>query len=234
MKLPLLISNPHAGLVVPPEVKGYCVLTDGDVAADGDEGAAEIFDLRPAVAAYRTTDIARAIVDLNRTEDDRSPDGVVKTHTCWNVPVYRDFPPEGVVEMLLERYYRPYHASLARSARFHVRLGVDCHTMAAVGPPIGPSAGQARPLLCLSNADETCPQSRIQSLAGCFEEAFGAEVSINAPFKGGFIIRRHCGTLPWVQLELSRAPFATNDEKRRRVLAALTAWCQRHLPDGDA
>ncbi len=34
----------------------------------------------------------RAVVDLNRAPDDtapENPDGVVKSHTCWNVPVYK-------------------------------------------------------------------------------------------------------------------------------------------------
>jgi formiminoglutamase len=223
--LPLLVSVPHAGLVVPPEATPYCILSPEDIAKDGDEGAAETFDLADHVAEYVTTDIARAIVDLNRARDDRRPDGVVKTHTCWNVPVYRPFPPDDVIESLLTSYYHPYHVRLTEAARSEVRLGVDCHTMAAVGPPIGPGAGVERPWTCLSNADGTCPDEWIRSLATCFEQAFEHPASINHPFKGGYITRTHAAEMPWVQLELSRAPFMSNAEKRARVIEALRRWC---------
>ena len=226
MKLPLLISVPHSGLTVPPEVEPYCKLNRQQIIEDGDEGAAEIYHgLRDHVAVFVTTAVARAIVDMNRAENDRRPDGVVKTHTCWNVPVYREFPPPDVVEMLLDRHYRPYHALLRELAKLGVRLGVDCHTAAAKGPPIGPGPGVERPWICLSNGDGTCPEDWIESLADCFARAFGCDVAVNDPFEGGYIIRSHASELSWVQLELSRAPFMPKQEKHERVLAALRDWC---------
>ena len=80
MTLPFLVSVPHAGLSVPPEVEGLCILEEQDIIEDGDEGAAEIYyPLKDQVTAFVFTDIARAIVDMNRREDDRTKDGVVKT-----------------------------------------------------------------------------------------------------------------------------------------------------------
>lgn len=229
MKLPLLISVPHAGLSVPPEAEPYCVLTEQEIIEDGDEGAAEIYAIADDVAAFVTTDIARAIVDLNRREDDRTRDGVVKTHTCWDVPVYREPLPDAVVEHLLARYYRPYHARLRELACSGVRLGIDCHTMAAVGPPVGPDVGAERPWICLSNADGTCPADWLAALADALAESFGRTPSINEPFRGGHITRSHAADMPWVQLELSRAPFMSLADKRDRVLTALRRWCEQPL-----
>jgi formiminoglutamase len=230
MKLPLLASVPHTGLRIPEEAEPYCILTPQQIAEDGDVGAAEVYALEPELEAYISTEIARAVVDLNRAEDDRRPDGVVKTHTCWNVPVYREFPPEDMVKRLLDRYYRPYHARLRELAETGVKLGVDLHTMAASGPPVGPDPGVERPWVCLSNADgTTCPQEWIESLKNCFEGVFGPNVRINDPFKGGFITRSHAAELPWLQLELSRGPFMSNAEKRRAVLHGLTRWCRQAL-----
>jgi N-formylglutamate deformylase len=228
VKLPLLLSVPHAGLRVPAEVERYCALTPREIAADGDEGAAEIYALESQVAAFQTSGVARAIVDLNRAPGDRRPDGVVKTHTCWNVPVYREFPPEEVVEALLDRYYRPYQQGLTRLAGGEAMLGVDCHTMLAKGPPIGPGPGIERPWVCLSNGEGTCPQPWIESLRQCFEELFEGPVTINDPFGGGYITRTHAAEMPWVQLELSRGPFLDLAAKRQRVLTALTNWCVRN------
>lgn len=227
MPLPLLLSVPHAGLRVPPEAAAMCVLTPEEIEADGDVGAREIYDLSEEVVAFATTEIARAIVDLNRPVDDRRKDGVVKTHTCWDVPVYREPLREDVVTALLDRYHAPYHGrlrELARSGR--AVLGVDCHTMAALGPPVGPDPGRKRPFVCLSHANGTCPDPWIEALAGRFREVFGESVRIDDPFTGGYITRTHAAELPFVQLELSREPFMTNAEKRAGVLYALGAWCR--------
>jgi N-formylglutamate amidohydrolase len=96
-----------------------------------------------------------------------------------------------------------------------------------VGPPIGPGAAVERPWICLSNADRTCPADWLRSLAACLEDAFKHPVSVNEPFKGGFIIQSHARELPWVQLELSRAPFLPDSAKRARVLGALREWTAR-------
>jgi N-formylglutamate amidohydrolase len=225
MKLPLLLSVPHAGLRVPPEVEALCALTPEQIIADGDEGAAEVYDLESEVVAFVTTDVARAIVDMNRAEDDRRADGVVKTHTCWNVPVYREFPPERTIQALLAAYHRPYHRRLSELATEKVLLGIDCHTMVAQGPPIGPDPGRQRPHVCISDADGTCRAEWIESLKRSFERFFGSQVAVNDPFKGGHLIRSHGRECPWIQLELSRAPFITNSEKRACLMNALLEWC---------
>lgn len=226
MTLPLLISNPHAGLEIPPELMELNILTPQEISEDGDEGARAIYSIEDEVDIFVTTEIARAFVDLNRAVDDRRADGIVKTHTCWQVPVYREPLPEALVTKLLDNYYHPYHAKLTESAS-QVIMGIDCHTMAAKGPPIGPDPGVERPHLCLSNGEgTTCPEEWLRSLAQCLETTFETSVSLNDPFKGGFITRSHADELPWVQLELSRAPFYSESEKRERLIDALGRWCE--------
>lgn len=236
-RLPLLLSVPHAGLEVPAEAEPYCILSPDDIEADGDVGAAEIYALEAHAAAFLTTRVARAIIDQNRAEDDRRPDGVVKTVTSWEVPVYDPFPPEEVVETLLARYHRPYHEGLRTlAARPDVLLGIDCHTMAAEGPPIGPDPGVPRPAVCLSDGDGTCPRDWIEGLAACFREEFAArpelDVTLNRPFTGGYVIRSHSQELPWIQLELSRGPFLSPEGKREAVLSTLERFCARFLAAG--
>ncbi len=222
MTLPFLISVPHGGLWVPPEVEDLCILTPEQVAKDGDEGAAKIYAFADQVAAHVTAKVARAIVDPNRAPNDFSKDGVIKTHTCWNKPIYRRALPPETRRTLLERYWRPYHAELSRRADHGVILGVDCHTMAAQAPPVSPDSGAQRPPLCLSNGDgTTCPPKVFAQVAQAFEKAFAFPVSRNTPFRGGYIIHAHAHEVPWVQLELSRAPFASPSEKRAAILAAL-------------
>ncbi len=230
MKRPILISVPHAGLRVPNEVQSLCILTEQEVIDDGDVGAAQIyFSLREEVGAFVTTDVARAIVDINRAEDDRRKDGIVKTHTCWDVPIYREPLSDELVEQLIDRYHRPYHrrlSELGRSGSF--RFAVDCHTMAAKGPPVGPDPGVERPLICLGNGrGVTCPDAEMERMAKCLDEAFGAPIAMNEPFAGGYNVRAHHEDLPWIQLEMSRTPEFSNEEKSKRVTAALLKWAEQ-------
>lgn len=224
MTLPFLLSVPHAGLTVPGEIEDICILKQEDIIEDGDEGAAEIYlPLEKNVSALVTTDIARAFIDMNRGENDKRKDGIIKTHTCWDVPIYSEPPSEDRLLSLIKKYYRPYHSRLSNLA-VDVKLGVDCHTMAEVGPPVGPDSGNKRPHICISNAETTCPQEWMETLAECLELSFSTKVSINNPFKGGYIIRFHSQELPWVQIELSRSDFLSSDEKKERLLDALLRW----------
>jgi formiminoglutamase len=226
MTLPILLSVPHAGLQVPPEIDDLNLLSPEQIAEDGDEGAGQLYALEREVRAFVTTEIARAFVDMNRSPDDRRRDGVVKTHTCWNVQIDSEPLPEGTANALIERYYGPYHERLSSLATAGVKVGLDCHTMAAVGPPVGLDPGVERPSICVSNGDGTCPRDWLGDLAMCLGRAFGKEVSINHPFTGGYIVRHHASELPWIQIEFSRAPFLALFEKRARLLQALSYWCE--------
>ncbi|MCY4663145.1 MAG: N-formylglutamate amidohydrolase [Acidimicrobiaceae bacterium] len=227
--LPLLVSVPHAGLWIPPEVEPICALTPEEVATDGDGGAAEIYAFEAEVGAFVTTGVARAIVDMNRSRGNRKADGVVKTHTSYNVEVWKRPLSGAEIEGLLDAYHAPYHQRLTELGRSgEWALGVDCHTMAAVGPPLGPDPGTDRPWVCLSNDDGTCPQEWIDSLRRCFQEQLEGPVTINDPFGGGYITRFHAAEMPWVQIELSRAPYMSDEDKRQVVLTALQRWTQRH------
>ena len=135
-----------------------------------------------------------------------------------------------MTQTLINQYHVPYHKELSNFSKKSLVLGVDCHTMADVGPPVGPDQGKKRPLICLSNAEETCPKDWIHELQTAFVDAFGkkGEIKINDPFKGGYITRHHSAELPWVQLEFSRTNLLSNYEKRAGVIKALAAWCSKH------
>lgn len=225
-KLPILISVPHGGDQIPVELVLRTNLTQKDIFEDGDALTPEIFNLKNNVAAYIDTSIARAFIDLNRAPTDRppaNPDGVVKTVTTMNLPVYKtaDFPDNNLIEKLLQKYYNPFHRQVDELQNTHeIILLLDCHSMLAKSPPISKNPGQERPLICLSNCGNksgnqvqknrsiTCSPEWMRFLKECFCQTFQFkedDVKINHPFQGGYIIQSHYnGTVPWVQVEINR------------------------------
>lgn len=216
--LPILVSIPHGGTKTPPELHSMTCITAEALFDDSDAFTREIYAVDAEVERIEKAEVARAFIDLNRAADDRppaNPDGVVKTATCYNEPIYKSGgqPSAELTERLLASYYVPYHARLQEAALHpNLRLALDCHSMAATAPAVAPDSGGRRPLFCLSNDDgRTCPEPLIKRLASALVEAFdiaAREVTLNDPFKGGYITRSHGGgRLPWVQVEMNRSLY---------------------------
>jgi N-formylglutamate deformylase len=225
-KLPILISVPHGGDEIPPELAGKVALTKKEIFEDGDALTRQIYSLKHEVLAYLDTPIARAFVDLNRSPELRPPqfpDGVVKTETANKIPIYnsRQYPDDHLIKRLLKNYYFPYHDVLeALQTNKNIVVALDCHSMMAEAPAISLKPGEKRPLICLSNRGDqkgypkdegapiTCPPETIQLLAKCFRKVFAdmdGQVKINDPFSGGYIVQAHGkGIIPWIQVEINR------------------------------
>ncbi|KPK72642.1 hypothetical protein AMJ87_04225 [candidate division WOR_3 bacterium SM23_60] len=229
---PFLISIPHGGDGIPPEVADNVNITQEDVFYDGDTLAQDLYDFKDRVAALVAMPIARAILDVNRAPDDQppdNPDGVIKTVTLQGKPVYKEgfFPGNDVVHTLLKNYYFPYHekiTALLKSSQ--IRLAFDCHAMLECAPSIDTNPGQARPLVCLSNGGDergapakkkssiTCHREWIQALAESFKHVFTTKgnVTVNNPFTGGYTSWYHyrASGVPWIQIELNRKLYLTD------------------------
>lgn len=234
MRLPIAVSVPHAGLSVPDWLAPKYALSREQTIADGDVHAFEIYDLEGAVARFARTDVARAVLDMNRSSHDLDrADGVVKTHSCWQEPVWREPLCSLEVHRLLDEFHRPYHRELTSWAG-QVEIGIDCHTMSDVGPPIGPDSGSRRPLVCLGDANgSSCPRSWSDAMLACLRRHFGDDVQRNEPFAGGFITRAHGTEMPWLQIELSRTDEVSVEDKRRGIEGALRDWCRLDLAPED-
>ncbi|MDN7023412.1 N-formylglutamate amidohydrolase [Methanoculleus sp. FWC-SCC1] len=225
LQYPFLLSIPHSGEVIPPEVQDRVAITRRDILYTGDPLTRRIYGFEGRVAACIATDIARVIVDMNRAPyyaPFMNPDGIVKRVTSEGVPVYREglYPDRNLILTLLKRYYYPYHQSLdAALDAGGVRLAFDCHSMLPYPPPLSTEPPGPRPLFCLSNGGDekgrptrhgtvTCPPELLAALADAFRDAFGGEgeIALNKPFRGGFISQAHYRhrRIPWVQIEMNR------------------------------
>ena len=237
MKAPILVSIPHGGWKVADEIKDIWALSKKDAFHDGDPFTSQIYDFSDRVEFQIVMEYYRAVIDLNRQPDDiapQNPDGVIKSHTCWNVPVYKqNFLPDKVLKkILLDKYYFPYHQHMEEQIKNRdIKLAVDCHSMAAKSPPIEADAGAVRPLFCLGNlGDEngeiesifnrvTCDPELIRFMADEFRIVFQHEdleveppaiATMNVPFNGGNITRLYGGRgVPFIQIEMSRALYLT-------------------------
>jgi N-formylglutamate deformylase len=234
MRLPVLITVPHGGTDLPPEASA-CLLTPHQIALDGDTWARRLYDLQDEVLGFKDTTVPRAVIDLNRAPNDlppANPDGVVKAVAVDGTRVWPEpaGPRPELTRTLLERYHTPWHEAVAAvSSVPGLALGLDCHTMLAIGRRGHPLAGKPRPLVCLSNGGDARGLKSDRSLTASTELALSflenlaltfrnedveidmAEppVRLNDPFRGGYVSRRHSsqGPLPWLQLELSRALY---------------------------
>jgi formiminoglutamase len=250
-RLPILVSIPHGGWQAAPEIDDIWALSERDAFHDGDPFTARIYDFEDRVEVQLVMEYYRAVIDLNRREDDiapKNPDGVIKSYTCYNVEVYKPgcLPGPDLQQVLLHRYYRPYHSDLNKVLqRRDLKLGVDCHSMAAVSPPIEKDAGTSRPLICLGNLGDseglpcepfrriTAPPELVLFMRDEFRKVFAHEdvdlevpdvATANVPFSGGYITQRiGGGPMPFVQIEMSRALYLSKphfDEETLEIEAS--------------
>lgn len=179
---PVVLSIPHGGTSVPVELQGRVSLDRHGIHDDSDPFVREIYDLGNRVAEVISTDIARAFVDLNRAPDDlppANPDGLVKSLTCAGQPIYTPGKEldARLIACLIDTYHTPYHDRLERAVQKPgLVLGIDCHSMLPVGPPIGPDTGRPRPMICVGNVrGRACPMELAERFAACLRSAFCLE-----------------------------------------------------------
>lgn len=233
--LPVIISVPHGGTEVPEEARPHCRLDMQAILKDGDTWSRELYALREPVAGFIASDIARAIIDMNRAPGDLppgNPDGIVKTVTVEKVQVWdnQGGPPDTLAAHLVRTYHGSYHRKLQEfSDNSGALFGIDCHTMLPFEPGKEPGEDTRRPLICISNrggfgAEEkgeplTAPADLVLALRDALRKEFihesveftmgGEPVGVNNPFRGGYIIRTHgwASSIPWVQFEINRALY---------------------------
>jgi N-formylglutamate deformylase len=236
-RYPFLVSVPHGGVSVPPEVRGRILLSEKELRYYCDPATREIFNFRRRVAVFIDTPVSRMAVDLNRPPlplPPKDPDGIIKVRTIDGKEVYREgqFPDMDLVHRLLLTYYFPFHQRVDELIDCHdVKVAFDCHSMLPFGSCGQSDAGKPRPLICLGNNGDrhgrarkgsvaTCPEAWIGALAEAFQDEFSLsrEVAINNPFSGGFISNAHFWRkgVPWVQVEVNRSLYEDSESPGTR------------------
>src|SRR5215510_11795357 len=148
---PLLVSMPHIGTHVPPEIAGR--MTNAALTLpDTDWNVDRLYDfLGELGAASIQATHSRYVIDLNRAPDGQALyPGASNTELCPTTqfdetPIYRpgEAPDETDIAARLDRYWRPYHERLARElsavkARHGFALLFDAHSIRSVVPRFFP------------------------------------------------------------------------------------------------
>lgn len=232
--LPIVQSIPHAGLETPPEVADNLAIDEVTIYNECDLWNNQLFDftqldptdLPPTgyaanTLARVTMPMARVLIDANRPPDSlNDPDGAVKTRTSYGDDIYRDPIDPGTQEMLVERYWHPFHQQIDDALRYRVgqtKLFLDCHNMAQHGPSAYADPDAPRPFICIANNGDTqgeavadqgalsAPAWLARRAVEIAEELF-AELALlepgptrppvallNQPFVGGYVLRHYSG-----------------------------------------
>lgn len=224
--LPLLISVPHAGKLVPDELQPKLTqiarsLPDTDWYVDQLYGFAEQMGASIIRATY-----SRYVVDLNRSPESASlyPNAptsrVCPTHTFAGEALYREGtqPDDAEIADRLERYWHPYHQCIAEEI-WRIRsdhgsaLLWDAHSIASRMPTL--FEGELPAFNFGTRDDSSCPRAIGEALLRTIQSDGRYSAVLNGRFKGGYITDaygRPADRVFAVQLELAQRTYM--DESR--------------------
>jgi N-formylglutamate deformylase len=251
-RTPLLVSIPHGGTYLPPELVPR--LTEAALALpDTDWHVPRLYDFATGLGAgVLCATHSRYVVDLNRPPDGQplypgaSNTELVPLSLFDNRPIYRPGAAPGAAEVQdrLQRYWRPYHARLeaelaALRDRFGIALLFDAHSIRSVVPRF--FEGRLPDLNLGTAAGASAADELGRTLLDIALKSDRYSAVLNGRFKGGYITR-HYGRpsqhVHAVQLELSQRtymeeepPFswredlaATIEPLLRRLVQAMSDW----------
>ncbi|MBA4218077.1 MAG: N-formylglutamate deformylase [Proteobacteria bacterium] len=230
-RVPLLISLPHVGTELPPELRERLV-PRALASEDTDWHLERLY--RPLADSLGASLIvprySRYVIDLNRPPDDRplypgaaGGTGLVPTHFFTSEPLYRDGAEPDAAEIAARREacWRPYHEALAaeleRLRAEHGRaLLFDGHSIRSELPWLFEGT---LPALNLGTADgASCAPAITERLGQVLAGQQRYSHVVNGRFKGGYITRHYgqpAGGIHAVQLEMCQRCYMHEDREPR-------------------
>jgi N-formylglutamate amidohydrolase len=216
-EIPLLVSIPHDGRVLPDELA--VTMTDaGRALPDTDWHVARLYDFANDLgASVITANFSRYVVDLNRPADDavlyagQAATGLCPRLTFDGREIYRDNIEVDVAARLV-RYWRPYHDRIRSTLdsmrqRHGYALLWDAHSIMSKLPTL--FEGEL-PVLNLGTYDgQSCDQHRAAAVAAVAGKSPYSMV-VNGRFKGGFITRHYgdpASGIHAMQLEIAQRAY---------------------------
>ena len=222
--IPLLVSMPHAGTAIAPEVAAQ-MLPVAQVKDDTDWHLPLLYNmLKEMGASVLVAEYSRYVIDLNRAPDNanlypgQDTTGLCPVDTFHKNPLYESdrLPDPEEIARRTAVYWQPYHqqlqTELERLLKLHGRVVLwDAHSIASVVPRFFDGR---LPDLNFGTADgRSCAPALQQALEQCVRQsAAAASYShvFNGRFKGGYITRQYGQPergIHAVQLEMSQCVY---------------------------
>ncbi len=241
---PLLVSIPHTGVDVPPEIAARFVTEEARGLPDTDWHLHRLYAFaRELGATVLHADASRYVVDLNRPRDakplypGRTETGLIPTRTFGGATIYAegDEPDAAELQSRVEAWWDPYHSRLQQElARLKERFGYallfDAHSITSVVPDF--FEGEL-PGLVLGDANGATADAAIIEAVRAVHAAADFSTSHNSPFRGGYITRSYGQPSEGVhalQLEMAQRlymhegpPFAFAEERADALQPLLRA-----------
>ena len=250
---PLLVSMPHVGLALPPELAGQ-LTPEARLLPDTDWHLDRLYqfaaDLGVSVIIPR---FSRYVIDLNRPADDAplypgaNGTGLIPTSTFAGHPLYRPgyAPDDG--SQRLQQYWHPYHDAVREELERLVACAgaavlFEAHSICSTVPRL--FDGRLPDLNLGTASGQSCAPELRNRASAALRAQEHYSVVVDGRFKGGYLTReygrpdRHIHAL---QLELSQAtymqeqaPFTYLPELAaqvqpvlRHLLETLLAWVEK-------
>jgi len=220
---PLLVSIPHTGTWLPPEVRAGLASEAMLAQPMTDWHLEQLYDFLPTLGATTIfATVSRFAVDLNRPPQPRAlypgrfETGLVPLETFQGETVFRRPPTPEEIEARRAAWHAPYHARLqalldALRAQFGRVLLVDAHSVASA--PNRLHGALAHHIYLGDRDGASCGRWLRELLHDAFV-AEGLEVAINAPYKGGYITD-HYGRqdgVEAIQIEMAQRVYMNEDD----------------------
>ncbi len=219
---PLVISVPHGGTTLPPELAPQLTPLALSV-PDTDWHVGKLYDFAATVGATMImARQSRYLIDLNRPPDDAalytaSPQtGLCPALSFAGEPLYLDgrtAVPAVEVARRRAQYWEPYHAELrarldaARTRHGHALL-VDAHSIRSVVPRL--FEGRLPDINIGTNDGRSCSPRLAEALRAPLEAASRWTHVFNGRFKGGHITRHYgqpASNVHALQIELAQSAY---------------------------
>jgi N-formylglutamate deformylase len=218
---PLLISFPHSGTFVPPELAARLRPGVLDL-PDTDWFVPQLYDFfRDLGASIIRATHTRYVVDLNRPPDGaplypgQRETTVCPIETFSGDPLYLDGanPTPGEIDERLYSYWRPYHDKLAGLIRHLVwRHGHcilwDAHSILSEVPALFP--GRLPDLNVGTAGGRSCSPLLVEHIVSSLRAQSQFSFVVDGRFKGGYITRHYgnpAARVDAVQLEIAQCAY---------------------------
>ncbi|MBR4878258.1 MAG: N-formylglutamate amidohydrolase [Clostridia bacterium] len=197
--LPLVISFPHSGTIMPDEVVKS--VAKGILFPGTDWYLPQLFSFVGEIGCRVVENtISRHVIDVNRGQlagIGHPNQCLVYTKNTMGRDIYVKNPDKAEMHRRIDAYYKPYHDAIAceiAEAGEKVWL-FDIHSFAM---------GSTADIVLGNHNGRTMEEKHLQAIADIFTQN-GFTVALNQPFRGGHVTKYHYkeGRTQTVQIELN-------------------------------